>query len=156
MPQPFWLSFGCFLELGKVSYLIWKRTFRAIYWYKNLTNSPADRYYLNVFWGLADLHQQPSIFWSVTLQPLVVDQATICHIKGYIHTFHMGHISIIWYIGLQSYQSHTRLLLIGLVHWRKHNWSRNIILCVNLNECYTCKGQIWCIEVGQQWFRVQP
>ena len=45
----------------------------------------------------------------------MVDQAAICHIKGYIHTFHMRHISIIWYIRLHSYQSHTRLSLICLV-----------------------------------------
>ena len=30
LPQPFCLSPGCFSELGKLSYLIWKRGFRAI------------------------------------------------------------------------------------------------------------------------------
>ena len=61
------------------------------------------------------VYQQSLTFLSVTLQPLQVDQAAICHIKGYVHTFHMRHMSIIWYMRLQSYQSHTPLLLIGLV-----------------------------------------
>ena len=80
-----------------------------------MTNSPTDRYYLNVFRGLADLQELPSIFWSVSLQPLVADQATIQPIEGDMYIFHMRHISIMWYMRLQSNQSHTWLSIIGLV-----------------------------------------
>ena len=55
----------------------------------------------------------------------MVDQGTICHIKGYIHTFHIRLISIIWYIRLQSYQSHTPLSLIGLVQGCARNFLLN-------------------------------
>ena len=62
LPQPFWLSLGCFLELGKLSYLIWKRTFRAIYWYKNQDLCPTDRYFMIIFWRPAGVCKQPTLF----------------------------------------------------------------------------------------------
>ena len=103
VPQSFCMSISCFFELCKLLYLIWKRTFRAIYWYKNLTNSPTDRYYLNVFLGPADLQLYPLTYWSVILQPLVAHQPTIHHMKGDTHSFHLRHISLISYERLQRY-----------------------------------------------------
>ena len=102
LPQPFWLSLGCFLELGRLSYLIWKRTFRAIYWYKNFSYSPTDRYYLNVFWCPADLNKLPSTFWSATLQPVVADQDFMPHIKAKHVPFQIMHGSFICQQRLQS------------------------------------------------------
>ena len=113
--QPLWLSQSCFLELPKLSYLIWKRTFRAIYWYKNLTNSPTDRYYLNVIWGLAALNQLPSTFWSVTLQPLGADQPTIHKLKGDMPSFHMRYNGMDSSKWLHRYRRCKRLSFIGLV-----------------------------------------
>ena len=48
--QPLWLSLGCFSELGRLSYLIWKRGLRATCWYENQDCNPTDRYFMIIFW----------------------------------------------------------------------------------------------------------
>ena len=58
--------------------------------------------------GPADLHQPPSTFWSVTLQPLVGYQPTMHHMKADMYSFHMRHMSVIYYLRLL-------LSVIGLV-----------------------------------------
>ena len=52
LPQPLWLSLDCLLELGKLSYLIWKRRFRATCWYQNIHHCPTDKYFMIIFWEL--------------------------------------------------------------------------------------------------------
>ena len=49
----------------------------------------------------AGVYQHPYKSWSITLQPLGVDQATIPHMKGDIHSFHIRHISLTSYGRLQ-------------------------------------------------------
>ena len=68
-----------------------------------------------IFSRLADLHQHPSTFWSVTLQPLVAGQATIQKMKGDINSFHMRHKGFINYKRLQSYEVHKPLVQFRLV-----------------------------------------
>ena len=96
------LSLGCLLELGKLSYLIWKRTSKGIYWNRNLDMWPTDRCFIAIFWVLAGVCQPSSTFWSVTLQPVGADQATIWQIKGGIPGFHRRHIRLICQKRLQS------------------------------------------------------
>ena len=50
---------------------------------------------MTIFWGLAGVCQPPSTFWSVTLQPMGTDQATIQHLKGDIPSFHMRYRGLI-------------------------------------------------------------
>ena len=69
------------------------------------------------------VNQQPSTFWSVTLQPLGADQAAIHQMKGDIHGFHMRHKSLIWHKRLLSYMTnplrniHTLVLRDGWTYW---------------------------------------
>ena len=58
----FRLSLSCFLELGKLSYLIWKRTFRATCWYENQDHCPTDRYFMIIFRSLAGVCQHLYLF----------------------------------------------------------------------------------------------
>ena len=89
----------------------------------------------------------------------MVYQATICHIKGYIHTFHMRHISIIWYIRLQSYQSHTPLSLIGLVGiyesnaTRKHLNKRTATYFLTKMLPKFCQAGFWALDVADDGWR---
>ena len=55
------------------------------------------------------VYQHSFTFWSVTLQPLAVDQSTISHMKGNKHSFHMRYRIMICYHRLQSYGSHNNL-----------------------------------------------
>ena len=50
---------------------------------------------MTIFWGLAGVCQPPSTFWSVTLQPLGTEQATIWQMKGDILSFHMRYRGLI-------------------------------------------------------------
>ena len=50
---------------------------------------------MNIFWGLAGVCQPPSTFWSVTLQPMGTDQASIYHLKWDIPSFHMRYRGLI-------------------------------------------------------------
>ena len=92
--QPLWLSLDCLLELGKLSYLIWKRTSKATCWYQNLDHRPTDRYFMIIFWRPPGVYKSSSTFWPLTLQPLEVYWATVQQMKGHIHGFHMRYISI--------------------------------------------------------------
>ena len=67
LPQPFCLSPGCFSELGKLSYLIWKRGFRAICWYIFLIFFQANRYYLSMFLSCSRVCHMSSTISYVTL-----------------------------------------------------------------------------------------
>ena len=49
------------------------------------------------------VNQHTSTFWSVTLQPVGADQATIWQMKGDIPSFHMRHRRLICTKRLQSY-----------------------------------------------------
>ena len=49
------------------------------------------------------LYQHTLTLWSVTLQPLEADQATIHQMKGDIHSFHMRYSSMICHKRLQRY-----------------------------------------------------
>ena len=66
---------------------------------------------------LADLHQHPSTFWSITLQPLVAGQATIQKMTGDINSFHMRHKGFIYYKRQQSFQVHKPLVQFRLVQY---------------------------------------
>ena len=77
-----------------LSYLIWKRTFRATCWFQNQDPCPTDRYFMIIFWRPPGVFKWSSIFWPLTLQPLEVYWTTVQQIKGYIHSFHMRYISI--------------------------------------------------------------
>ena len=70
---------------------------------------------MTIIWGLPGVCQLPSTFWSITLQPPGVDQATISHIKGDIHTFHMRHSRLICSKSLHQNQSTIRNTIIALV-----------------------------------------
>ena len=48
--QPLWLSLGCFSEVFRLSYLIWKRGLRATCWYENQDCNLTDRYFMIIFW----------------------------------------------------------------------------------------------------------
>ena len=50
---------------------------------------------MTIFWCPPGVYQPPSTFWSVTLQPIGADQATIWHMKGDIHSYHMRYNSMI-------------------------------------------------------------
>ena len=89
IPLHFGLSLCNPLEQIRLPYGKWKRTSRAICWYRNLDIWPTDRYFMTIFWGLAGVCQTPSSFWSVTLQPVGADEATIWQMKGDILSFHM-------------------------------------------------------------------
>ena len=103
LPQPFCLSPGCFSELGKLSYLIWKRGFRAICWSKIFEFFQPNRYFLNILLSGSGVYYRSSRFWSVTQSLHVADQATIPHMKGDIHSYHMRHGSMISSKRLQRY-----------------------------------------------------
>ena len=45
--------------------------------------------------GCAGLNWLSSTFWPITLQPVGVDWATIPHMKGDIHSYHMRHERLI-------------------------------------------------------------
>ena len=69
--QPLWLSLGCFSELGRLPYLIWKRGLRATCWYKNQDCNPTDRYFMIIFWaflGLKKGHICMAIFLQLCIQ----------------------------------------------------------------------------------------
>ena len=104
-----------FLGIGQAIIPHLKEDIQGYLLTKNLTSSPTDRYFMIIFWRLADLCQHASSFWSVTLQPLVADQATIQQMKGDIHGFHIRHKSLIYYKRLQRYGGRKPLYLIGLV-----------------------------------------
>ena len=85
-----------------------------------------------IFSRLVDLHQHPSTFWSITLQPLVAGQATIQKMKGDINSFHMRHKDFIHYKRLQSYEVHKPLVQFRLVY--KGSWQCMItVWCDSLN-----------------------
>ena len=116
LSQPFCLSPGCFPELGKLSYLIWKRGFRAICWYNFFEFFQANRYYLSMFLSGSRVCHITSTIWSVTLQPLGADHATIPHMKGDWYSFHMRYSSMICYKRLLSDRLHNFLTFFPLVH----------------------------------------
>ena len=60
---PLWLSLGCFLELGKLPYLIWKRASRATCWYKIQDHCPTDRYFIIIFWELLGSTKKVTFIW---------------------------------------------------------------------------------------------
>ena len=131
LPQPFCLSPGCFPELGKLSYLIWKRGFRAICWYNFFEFFQANRYYLSMFLSGSRVCHITSTIWSVTLQPLGADQATIPHMKGDWYSFHMRYSSMICYKRLLSDRLHNFLTFLPLVLRRPlkfgaRNWMYNM------------------------------
>ena len=55
-----------------------------------------------MFSWCAGVNQHPSTFWSITLQPLRGDQATIPHMKGDILSFHKSHTSLTCYRRLRG------------------------------------------------------
>ena len=65
------------------------------------------------------VYQHPSTFWSITLQPLGADQATIPHMKGHCCSFHMRHRNQICYKRLQRF---------GMIMWP---WESSLVY-VNL------------------------
>ena len=65
--EPFGLSLGHFMELRRLSYLIWKRRFRAICWYIFLNFFQANRYYLSMFLSCSRVCHISSTIWYVTL-----------------------------------------------------------------------------------------
>ena len=71
---------------------------------------------MTIFWGLPEVCQPPSTFWSVTLQPVGADQATIWQMKGDIPSFHMRHRRLICTKRLQSYGGCINLNNFPLVH----------------------------------------
>ena len=62
------------------------------------------------------VNQHTSTFWSVTLQPVGADQATIWQMKGDIPSFHMRHRRLICTKRLQSYGGCINLNNFPLVH----------------------------------------
>ena len=77
-----------------LSYLIWKRTFRATCWFENQDPCPTDRYFMIIFWRPPGVLEWSSTFWPLTLQPLEIYWATVQQMKGYIHGFHMRYNNI--------------------------------------------------------------
>ena len=69
IPLHFRLSFCNPLVQIRSPYLIWKRTFRAICWYKNLDYGPSDRHFMTKF--LKEMGQasyiQKSIYTPITI-----------------------------------------------------------------------------------------
>ena len=101
--EPFRLSLGHFLELSRLSYLIWKGDIWAICWSKNFEFFQPNRYFLNILLSGSGVYYRSSRFWSVTQSLHVADQATIPHMKGDIHSYHMRHGSMISSKRLQRY-----------------------------------------------------
>ena len=56
-----------------------------------------------IYWSLPGVYQRDWTFWSVTLQPLGLDQSTISHMRGDIRSFHMMYSIMTWYKRLQSH-----------------------------------------------------
>ena len=110
IPQQLGLSLSYFLQQMKLPYLIWKRRSWTILGYqKNQFFYKIAAIYgsLNIphfsmFSWCAGVNQHPSTFWSITLQPLGGDQATIPHMKGDILSFHKRHISLTCYWRLRG------------------------------------------------------
>ena len=68
--------------------------------------------------GFSSLNQHASTFWSVTLQPLSADQATIPHMKGDYIIFHMTPNTLI----VNSEISHFHMfLLIHIAPYQPEN-----------------------------------
>ena len=107
-PEPFYLSLSHFSELSGLSYLILKRGFRAICWFKIFEFFQPNRYFLNILLSGSGIYYRSSRFWSVTQSLHVADQATIPHMKGDIHSYHMRHGSMI---------SSKRLQRYGMIIW---------------------------------------
>ena len=56
------MSLGCLLELVRLSYLIWKRRFRATCWYENQDHCPTDRYFMIIFWCPPGVWKHATLF----------------------------------------------------------------------------------------------
>ena len=72
--------------------------------------------YCFVQWWSSGVCQSPSTFWSFTLQPIGIYQATIWHMKGEIHGFHMRYKSLTSPKRLQKYGSILTLKRARLVY----------------------------------------
>ena len=104
VPEPLCTSLGCFSELGKLSYLIWKRRVWAICWSKNFEFFQSKSYYLSIFLSSAGLLQVTFTFCSTTHLFPRGKKATIPHFNQHIQGFHMtpiawiffGEISLLW------------------------------------------------------------
>ena len=114
--EPFGLSLGHFLELSRLSYLIWKGDIWAICWSKNFEFFQPNRYFLNILLSGSGVYYRSSRFWSVTQSLHVADQATIPHMKGDIHSYHMRYGSMISSKRLQRYGIIIRPGASALVH----------------------------------------
>ena len=123
-----------------LSYLIWKRTFRATCWFENQDPCPTDRYFMIIFWRPPGVLKWSSTFLPLTLQPLEVYLATVQQMKGYIHSFHMRYFSIPCPKRLQRYWFWNFLSESSIVHAKKSIWkSRKLIF---LNEAIFGCGEI--------------
>ena len=71
--------------------------------------------HFSMFSWCAGVNQHPSTFWSITLQPLDAEQATIQLLKGDIHSFHMSHSSLICSKRLHQNQATIRNTILALV-----------------------------------------
>ena len=70
LPQPLWLSLGCFFELSLLLYLNWKRRNRAICWYQNQDHWPTDRYFMIIFWAFLGSGKHTQYFGLSLCNPL--------------------------------------------------------------------------------------
>ena len=114
-PEPFYLSLSHFSELSGLSYLIWKRGFRAICWSKIFEFFQPNRYFLNLFLSGSRGSHRSSRFWSLTQSLPLAYGATIPHMKGDCHIFHMRYSSMICGKRLQSDRPHNLLSVLPLV-----------------------------------------
>jgi len=70
---------------------------------------------MTIFSGLPGVCPPSSTFWSVFLQPVGEDQATIWQIKGDIPSFHLRHGGLLSVHRLQSWRGHKTLNIFSLV-----------------------------------------
>ena len=94
--EPFGLPLGHFLELSRLSYLIWKRDIWAICWSKNFEFFQTSGYFLSIFLSSAGLLQVSSTFWTVTHSLPGGERAIIPHFNQDIQCFHMTPITQIF------------------------------------------------------------
>ena len=91
--EPLWLSLGCFSELGRLSYLIWKRGFQATCWYENQDCVPTDRYFMIIFWYFLGSTNEAQHFGLSLCNPLTHIKLPYTRWKGTSIAFIWGMVA---------------------------------------------------------------
>ena len=93
VPQPLSLPTGCFSELWRLSYLIWKRGIRATCCYKNQHYCPTDRYFMAIFDVYLGSDNHPLHFGLSLCSPLKDIKLPYTRWKGTYIAFIWGRVA---------------------------------------------------------------